>query len=171
MTLKPYHLVVALAPMLLAACVNTTTPSSRSNHVLGEEQGYHATDVDSGNVRPVDGFHSDPYISFPAPPVDEPVDTDPKPRPDAYGMKRLSGYSLRQITEALNNQGEGGRAAWYEDRTQYQMRIDTHAYAHADMGCKDVLIMTKPNNRFTEWKRHYVTFCRATPQAPWKLQW
>ena len=159
-----------MTPALLAGC-SGTAPSAHTNPVLGAEQGFQSGPTDRGTVRPVEGFHSEPMIGAPTIPVDIPTDIAPKKRPDRSGMPRLSGYSLRQITDALNNHGEGERISWYENRAQYQMRIDTHAYERDKRYCKDVMILHKHNTIHSPWQRHFVTFCRVTPQAPWKLQY
>ena len=171
MFFKPASFVIAAASAFVFTACSARAPSSHHHSVLGEEQGYYSKDEDS-HVRPVEGFHQGPDIQIPARPVvDNYVDTDPAPRPGVERLERLSGYSLRQINEALNNHAEGERVSWYEDREQYQMRIDTHAYLRNNRACKDVLILKKRNNRHSEWRRHYATFCRAAPNAPWKLQY
>lgn len=162
--------LILTAPAILAGC-SGTAPSAHHNPVMGAEQGFASEPYETGTVRPIEGYTATPMISTPARPVDIPVDIAPKERPDRTGMPRLSGYSLRQITDALNNHGEGERISWYEDRTQYQMRIDTHAYERDKRYCKDVMMLRRQNTIHSEWKRHFVTFCRVTPQSPWKLQY
>lgn len=167
MTFKPKFLAICLiATAGLAGCgLQVESPTYKSSPTMGEEQGHYYTKQD--DLRPVEGFHAEPF--YVAPPVDEPVDLAPKKRPGASGLGVLSGYSLRLINDVLNKGGEGERISWYEDRQQYQLRVDTYTYIRNARYCKDTLILKRHNDIHAEWARHYVTFCRAKPDAPWKL--
>lgn len=172
MTFKPefpkFLIVCLVATVALSGCgLRVESPTYKSSPTMGEEQGQYFTHKD--DMRPVEGFDAQPMVNFAPPPVDDPVDLNPKPRPDASGLGVLSGYSLRLINDALNKDGEGERISWYEDRQQYQLRVDSYTYIHNARYCKDALILKRHNDIHAEWRRHYVTFCRVKPDSPWKL--
>ncbi len=113
-------------------------------------------------TRPIEGFEGtnfEPQITFFKPVVKQ---------KNAIA-RRLSGFSLRKINDALNQHGEGERIEWYEDKTLYQLRIDTFSYADARRECKDTFIFHKPNTIEAQWKREKASFCRVEPKAPWRL--
>lgn len=161
----------AMALMVVASvaagCSMQVQPATAHHAAMGEEQGQYTSTEPT--ARPVEGFQPGPMISFPSPPVDEQVDLAPRPYPGAEGLGWLSGYSLRTITEALNNGGEGARKSWYDAEELYEMRIDSYQYVENSRYCKNVVIFRKPNNGYAQWDRHHVKFCRAKPNSPWKL--
>jgi len=163
MTRRPlFAALVILMPIFVVGCgLRVESPVMASSPTSG--------DSTTNRSRPVEGFHAAPLIAAPKPPVDDPINLAPKARPSAGGLGRLSGHSLRLITDALNQHGEGERISWYEDEHQYQMRIDSHQYVRNARFCKDVMLLKKPNNQYSEWGRHFVSFCRAKPNSPWKL--
>jgi len=169
MTRRPlFAALVILMPLFVVGCsLQGQTPNDAGSFYKNEEQGY--IPQQQPKLRPVEGFHASPLISAPRMAVDEPINLAPKARPGAGGLGRLSGHSLRLITDALNQHGEGERISWYEDEHQYQMRIDSHQYVRNARFCKDVMLLKKPNNQYSEWGRHFVSFCRAKPNSPWKL--
>lgn len=160
--------LIVMMPLLVAGCgLKAESPNDAGSFYKNEEHGY--IPPKSSSIRPVEGFHAAPFVAIAPPVIDEPVDLAPKARPGAGGLGRLSGHSLRLITDALNQHGEGERIGWYEDEHQYQMRIDSHQYVQNARFCKDVMLLKKRNNQHSQWGRHFVTFCRAKPNSPWKL--
>lgn len=115
-----------------------------------------------GTTRPVEGFEGtqfEPQIMLFEPIVKQKNEI----------ARRLSGFSLRKINDALNQHGEGERIEWYENKTLYQLRIDTFSYADARRECKDTFIFHRANTIEAQWQREKASFCRVEPKAPWRL--